>query len=306
MSNSEFTRPNFMFATGIENSYPTIALPDGTTKRVDSMAKADHYRRWQEDFDKVKELGNEFLRYGPPYYQVHCGPGAYDWEFADVTFRALREMGITPIADLCHFGVPDWLGNFQNPDFPRYFAEYARAFADRYPWVYLFTPVNEIFVNALFSARFGWWNERLTSEAAFLTAIKHLCQANVLAMEAISEVRSHAVFVQSETSEYSHCEDPACLAHCLLLNEKRFLALDLTYGYPLSATMYEFLLDHGLTAADYHWSADHRVKANCIIGTDYYETNEHLVACDGTTSPAGEIFGYYIPSGNTSAATGCR
>jgi beta-glucosidase/6-phospho-beta-glucosidase/beta-galactosidase len=283
-----------MFATGIENSYPTIALPDGTTKRVDSMAKADHYRRWQEDFEKVKELGIKFLRYGPPYYQVHCGPGVYDWEFADVTFLALREMGITPIADLCHFGVPDWLGNFQNPDFPRYFAEYARAFTDRYPWVYLFTPVNEIFVNALFSARFGWWNERLTSEAAFLTAIKHLCQANVLAMEAISEVRPHAVFVQSEVSEYSHCEDPACLAHCRFLNEKRFLALDLTYGYPLSATMYEFLLAHGLTAADYHWFANHRVKANCIIGTDYYETNENLVACDGTTTPAGEIFGYYI------------
>jgi beta-glucosidase/6-phospho-beta-glucosidase/beta-galactosidase len=287
MSNREFIRPNFIFATGVENSYPTITLPDGTTKSVDSMAKADHYRRWQEDFEKVKELGIE------SYAMVHL-PGAYDWGFADVTFRALREMGITPIADLCHFGVPDWLGNFQNPDFPHYFAEYTRAFADRYPWVYLFTPVNEIFVNALFSARFGWWNERLTSEAAFLTAIKHLCQANVLAMEAISEVRPRAVFVQSETSEYSHCEDPACLAHCRFLNEKRFLALDLTYGYPLSATMYEFLLAHGLTAADYHWFADHRVKANCIIGTDYYETNEHLVACDGTTTPAGEIFGYYI------------
>src|SRR3954470_9397538 len=81
MSNSEFIRPNFIFATGIENSYPTITLPDGTTKRVDSMAKADHYRRWQEDFDKVKELGIEFLRYGPPYYKVHCGPGAYDRGF---------------------------------------------------------------------------------------------------------------------------------------------------------------------------------------------------------------------------------
>ncbi len=27
----------FMFATGIENSYPTIKLPDGTTKRVDEL-----------------------------------------------------------------------------------------------------------------------------------------------------------------------------------------------------------------------------------------------------------------------------
>ncbi len=40
----------FMFATGIENSYPTILLPNGKTKRVDEMEKTDHYNRWQEDF----------------------------------------------------------------------------------------------------------------------------------------------------------------------------------------------------------------------------------------------------------------
>ncbi len=35
---------NFMFATGIENSNPTILLPDGTTKRVDEMEKTGHYK----------------------------------------------------------------------------------------------------------------------------------------------------------------------------------------------------------------------------------------------------------------------
>ena len=37
-----------MFATGIENSIPTIN--DGKT-RVDQMEASDHYRRWREDFD---------------------------------------------------------------------------------------------------------------------------------------------------------------------------------------------------------------------------------------------------------------
>jgi len=58
---------HLMFATGIECSYPTIALPDGTIKRIDEMEKADHYRRWREDFECVKEVGLEYLRYGPPY-----------------------------------------------------------------------------------------------------------------------------------------------------------------------------------------------------------------------------------------------
>ncbi len=49
----------FIFATGIENSYPTILLPNGTTHRVDGMEKAGHYKRWLEDFQLVKSLDIE-------------------------------------------------------------------------------------------------------------------------------------------------------------------------------------------------------------------------------------------------------
>jgi len=287
-------RRPFMFATGIENSYPTIALPDGKTKRVDEMAKCDHYNRWREDFQLVKELGIGFLRYGPPYYKVHLGPGQYDWEFSDQTLATLRDMNITPIADLCHFGVPDWLENFQNPDLPKFFAEYARAFAERYPWINLFTPVNEIYIAAKFSAQLGWWNERLTSDRAFVTALKNLCVANELAEHSILEVQPEATFIQSESTEYFHAEEPDCLDSAHFLNEKRFLALDLTYGNPVSSTMYEYLLDNGMTREEYHWFLENHVKSVSIMGNDYYVTNEHVAHSDGSTSASGEIFGYYV------------
>ena len=45
----------FMFATGIENSYPTILLPNGSTKRIDEMEKTGHYKYWKKDFELVKE-----------------------------------------------------------------------------------------------------------------------------------------------------------------------------------------------------------------------------------------------------------
>jgi beta-glucosidase/6-phospho-beta-glucosidase/beta-galactosidase len=150
---------SFSFCTGIENSNPVITGANGKRIRIDQMAASGHDRRWREDFDLVQDLGVRCLRYGPPYYRTHVGPGIYDWAFADETFSALRRMGIVPIADLCHFGLPDWLGNFQNPDFPRYFAEYAGAFARRYPWVRLYTPVNEMLVTAEYSALRGFWNE---------------------------------------------------------------------------------------------------------------------------------------------------
>jgi beta-glucosidase/6-phospho-beta-glucosidase/beta-galactosidase len=284
----------FMFSTGIENSYPTILLPDGTTKRVDEMGKAFHYEYWKTDFELVKELGIEFLRYGPAYYKTHAGPGKYEWDFTDETFNYLQKAEINPIVDLCHFGVPDWMGNFQNPDFPDYFAEYAGAFARRFPDLQLYTPINEIFIAAMFSAQYGWWNERLHSDKAFVTALKHLCKANVMAMHEILKVQPEATFIQSESSEYFHAIDPAALPRARFLNQKRFLSLDLTYGYPLNVTMYEYLLSNGMTPEEYRWFSENQVKGRCIMGNDYYVTNEHIVHPDGHTQAAGEIFGYYV------------
>ena len=284
----------FMFSTGIENSYPTIMLPDGTIKRVDEMEKANHYKHWKKDFSLVKEMDIEFLRYGPPYYNTHTAPGKYDWSFTDETFNRLRELHINPIVDLCHFGVPDWMGNFQNPDFPHYFAEYAKAFARRFPDLQLYTPINEIFIAAMFSAQYGWWNERLQSDTAFVTALKHLCKANVMAMHAILEIQPEATFIQSESAEYFHAIDPDASPLARFLNQKRFLSLDLTYGYPLNVTMYEYLLDNGMTPKEYRWFTENQVKGRCIMGNDYYVTNEHIVHADGHTQAAGEIFGYYV------------
>lgn len=284
----------FMFATGIENSYPTILLPDGTTKRVDEMEKTGHYEHWERDFELVNEMGIEFLRYGPPYYKTHLAPGKFDWSFTDVTFNRLKELGITPLVDLCHFGVPDWLGNFQNPDFPFHFAEYAKAFSTRFPDLQFYTPVNEIFIAAMFSAQYGWWNERLSSDKAFVTALKHLAKANVMAMHAILKVQPDATFIQSESTEYFHATEPAALPLARFLNQKRFLSLDLTYGFPLNVTMYEYLLQNGMTKNEYNWFVQNQVKAKCIMGNDYYVTNEHLVHPDGSTQASGEVFGYYV------------
>jgi beta-glucosidase/6-phospho-beta-glucosidase/beta-galactosidase len=284
----------FIFATGIENSYPNIKLPDGTIKRVDEMEKCGHYKNWQLDFELVTEMGISFLRYGPPYYKTHLAPGKYDWIFTDDTFHKLKELHITPIVDLCHFGLPDWLGDFQNPEFPQYFAEYAKQFALRFPYLQYYTPINEIFITATFSGQYGWWNECLHDDRSFVTALKHLCKANILAMHEILKIQPNAVFIQSESSEYFHPVRPEVQKVANFLNQKRFLSLDLTYGYPIKVMMYEYLLQNGMTSEEYHWFEQNQVSARCIMGNDYYATNEHLVLPNGTTTSAGEIFGYYV------------
>ncbi len=62
-------------------------------------------------------------------------------------------------------------------------------------------------------------------------------------------------------------------------NQKRFLSLDLCYGRHVDARMYEYLMDNGMTRDEYHWFIGHgeRLRQHCIMGTDYYVTNEHRV-----------------------------
>jgi beta-glucosidase len=277
----------FLFATGIENSYPTIA--GGV--RIDQMEKCGHYARWEEDFALVREMGLNALRYGPPYYRVHTAPHSYDWELADAPMHRLRDLGITVIADLCHFGVPTWLGSFQDPAFPVLFAEYARSFAQRYPWVRHFTPVNEIFVCASFSTLRGWWNECETSEAAFVRAMRNLCMANELAVEAILGERPDAIIVQGESIEHFHAAGRSANVEADWWNALKHLSVDLTMGHELEPGMARFLHDHGVTSNELSFFRERRAVGQRWLGVDYYPSCEHRVASTGrqtvTRSPMG-------------------
>jgi beta-glucosidase len=286
------SKARFVFASGIECSYPSIVDSSGQRVRRDQMAECGHYDRWREDFELTLALGCRHLRYGPPYYRMHLGPGRYDWSFTDEVLPVMREMGITPIIDLCHFGVPDWIGDFQNEDWPPHFAEYARAFSERYPWVRLFTPVNEMYITAEFSGYYGWWNERLASHQGFVGALKNVTRASLEAMLAILEVRPDALFIHAESSEHTHANHPDLTSEAAMFNERRFLTLDLICGRRISAGMYAYLRENGMTEAEYARFRSVDLVEHFILGHDYYVTNEHLLVAPEIRRAAGEVFGY--------------
>ena len=279
---------SFLFATGIENSYPT--LPGG--RRIDQMEKCGHYARWEEDFALVRDLGLGALRYGPAYYRTHVAPDRFDWESCDEPMARLRSLGVEVIADLCHFGVPSWLGGFQDPAFPVLFAEYARAFARRYPWVRYYTPVNEIFVCASFSALRGWWNECQASDAAFVRAIRNMCMAHELAVEAILSERPDAVIVQSESIEHFHPAGRGSVAEAERWNGLKFLSLDLTLGRELAPGMAGYLNAHGVTSNDLSFFRERRAAGQRWLGLDFYPTCEHRVTSTGRQTTAHRGYGF--------------
>lgn len=286
----------FMFATGIECSYPTL---EKRRWRMDQMEACGHYRHWRTDLQLVRDLGLRYLRYGPPLHLIHRGPAQYDWAFLDEVTAEMRRLGIVPIMDLCHFGLPDWLQNFQNPEVPQALADYARAFARRYPWVRLYTPANEMYVCAKLSALEGLWNEQCRDESAFVAAVRHLAKANVLMMQAIAAERPDAVFVNSESGEFYQpcCPDPEIRRIAAFENERRFLPLDLLYAHPVHEDMRAYLHRHGMPDEEYAWFMQQDVRSRSILGVDYYEWNEKLIDSAGHAQALGELFGWYAIAG---------
>jgi beta-glucosidase/6-phospho-beta-glucosidase/beta-galactosidase len=286
-------RTGFIFATGIECSYPTI---DQGRWRRDEMESTGHYELWQHDFELAREIGITHIRYGPPLHLIFRGHGEYEWDYSDPQMEELRDRGPEPIVDLCHFGVPTWLGNFQNPEIAPALADYAAAFAERYPWVRFYTPVNEMYVCARMSALDGIWNEQLRDEGAYARAAWNLANASIRMSDAILERRADAVFINSESSEfYQPCcpdEDVREAAHAA--NERRFLPLDLIYAHKLSDPMHQLLRQQGIAQEEIDRLTARAVPRRSILGVDYYEWNERLIDRNCKPLALGELFGWYV------------
>jgi hypothetical protein len=129
-----------------------------------------------------------------------------------------------------------------------------------------------------------------------VTALKHLCRANLLAIDAILKVRPDAVFIQSESAEYFHLgdTDEATVMRAAWENQVRFLSFDLLYSVPPAGEVLLYLLDNGLTRDELAWFMGHGLGDRIVMGNDFYERNEQLVAPGGEIRPAGEVYGWSV------------
>jgi len=275
----------FVVATGIECSAPMI----GGGIRQDELRKTGHWERYAEDLALVASFGIRYLRYGVPFHVVARGDeaGGFDWDWTDRAMESLRAHGIEPILDLLHFGLPDDLAGVGDPRLVPRYERYAAAVAERYPWVRYYTPVNEPFVTAWFSAKEGFWNERRRDDGSFVAALDNVLQCAVRGMELISERRPDAIFIQSDACDLYTAADAAAEEHARFLTERSWVGYDLTYGRDPTPLVLDWLRANGMTARRLDWFAAHGGSERCIIGHDYYRGNERVVDDAGRLRRAG-------------------
>ncbi|KAA2235747.1 family 1 glycosylhydrolase [Salinarimonas soli] len=242
----------------------------------DQLAETGHRDR-PGDLDLVAGLGIRTLRYPVLWESVAPDhPERCDFRWHDERFAQLRALGIRPIAGLVHHGSGPRYTSLVDPAFPDLFAAYAARVAERYPWVDLWTPVNEPLTTARFSGLYGHWYPHGHDEATFLRALVVECKATLLAMRAIRRVNPTAQLVQ--TDDLGKIFSTPTLAYqAEYENERRWLTFDLLCGrVGPGHRFWRTFLDAGVPEADLALLRDGD-GAPDIFGINHYLTSDRYL-----------------------------
>lgn len=196
---------------------------------IDQLELSGHAAR-ADDIERIASLGITHLRY-PVLWERTAPrrPQEMSWKWADDRMERMARCGITPIVGLMHHGSGPHYTSLADPDLPALLADYARAVAERYPFIRYVTPINEPLTTARFSGLYGHWYPHEKSPGAFARMILNQCAAVQEAMRAMREVIPDIQLVQTEDGGRIY-STPELGYQAEYENQRRWLTFDLLTG----------------------------------------------------------------------------
>lgn len=253
----------------------------GDEWRDQSVETGHRFRR--HDIDRIAELGVKRVRFPIVWESIAPDrPDEFDFEWTDDRLAMLRERGIEVIGGLLHHGSGPHYTELLDADFPKKLAYYAERVAERYPWIDMWTPVNEPLTTARFSALYGHWYPHTKDYSLFLRALVNECKGTLEAMRAIRKAIPDAKLVQTE--DLGKCFSTAPLRYqAAFENERRWLSLDLLCGsINPKHKMHQLLLGAGIGWDELEGFQGDEAKPD-LLGINHYLTSErfldHRVDC---------------------------
>ncbi len=262
---------SFFWATGIEDTFITAPWP-ATGRTLDEYELCGHYDRWADDLTLMRESGVSTARYGIPWHRVQPSPDQWDWQWADRPLERLLDLGIDPIVDLVHYGLPAWIeGAFLAPDFPRRMAEYASRLAERYVGrIRWYTPLNEPRITAWYCGKLGWWPPNRRGWRGFVALTIAICRGIVTTAKALAAVDPEIVCAHVDATDVFAADHPSLDAEAGFRQEIVFLALDLVSGKVDNGhELHAWLITHGVSEGELAWFRDNAI-ALPLIGLNLY------------------------------------
>src|SRR4051794_20963022 len=243
---------------------------------IEQLDRSGHCVR-TSDLDRFAQVGITALRQPVLWERVAPeGLASADWRWTDQWLARLRELNMRPIAGLVHHGSGPRDTSLLDPQFPEKLAQYARAVAERYPWVDAYTPVNEPLTTARFSGLYGHWYPHGHDDWHFVAALLNECRAVALAMRAIRQVNPRAQLVQTDDLGKIF-STPALRYQAEFENERRWLSWDLLCGdVDRAHPMRGYLLGHGASPEMLAWFVENPCPPD-VIGVNHYLSSERYL-----------------------------
>ena len=199
-----------------------------------------------------------------------------NWSWADERVDKARRLGIRPIVGLLHHGSGPRYTDLTDPEFPEKFARFAELIARRYPWIDAYTPLNEPLTTARFSGLYGHWYPHRRDDATFARIILNEVGATILAMEAIREVNSDAILVQTDDLGRTF-STPAMRYQADFDNERRWLTWDLLLGrLKPGVRMWDHFSSLGIDSKTLEFFSRPRCQVD-VIGINHYVTGDRFL-----------------------------
>ncbi len=178
---------------GIENCDWAEAAREG---RVPFAGRAaDHYNRYEEDFDIAKSLGHNSQRISIEWARIEPEEGKFDRkeiEHYRKVLLALRKRGLRPFVTIWHFSIPIWFSNkggFENPRSPKIFARYCRyVVSELGDLCFNWATMNEPMVYASNGWISGHWPPFKTNIFRFVAVVYNLARAHIEGYKYIKEI----------------------------------------------------------------------------------------------------------------------
>ncbi|HPS58327.1 MAG TPA: family 1 glycosylhydrolase [Spirochaetota bacterium] len=165
-----------------------------------SGVAADHFNRYEEDFDIAKKIGLNAYRFSIEWSRIEPEPGRWNENAIDhykAMVLALRKRKIEPFVTIWHWTLPLWLsdtGGIMNKDFPVLFARYSQKLAQAFGSdVRYYIIINEPEIYALNSYMLGIWPPQKKGIVSYIRAMKILVRSHRLASAAIKQENSTAM-----------------------------------------------------------------------------------------------------------------
>ncbi|TAM75767.1 glycosyl hydrolase family protein [bacterium] len=267
------------------------ASPEPTAARIDALTRRDQLRETGHearlcDIDLLADLGVDCVRY-PVLWEktAPLEPHEADFAWAAPRLERLRARGVAPIVTLLHHGSGPDGTSLVDPAFPERFASYARAVAERFPWVERWTPINEPLTTARFSTLYGHWYPNLVDDhRSFGRAVVNQARAIVRAMREIRRVNPAAQLMLTEDLQGFH-PDAVHAAYAEHLRERSFLSVEILMGRIVPGhAMWRYLTRQCAVAAGELALLAEDATPPDLMGWNYYPHSERALLDRGEPS----------------------